>query len=204
MLVSFTLAIIIGGAAASRPDGVFDVVARALTLISASLPEFWVGLTAVLVFSLWLGWLPTSGMGPFAYWIMPVLVLALRPLGLLTQIVRSAMLSSLASPYIKTAMAKGAGRARIVFVHALRNSLLPVITVAADRTTALINGAVVVETIFGWPGIGSLMITSIKQRDFAVVQATIIVTAIGIILLNVVIDIIYTKVDPRIRISGGS
>src|SRR5690606_34038172 len=123
-----------------------------------------------------LGWLPTSGMGTAAHWIMPVGVLMVRPLGLLTQIVRAAMIGALASPYVKTARAKGAGKSRIIFVHGLRNAMLTVVTVAGDQAATLINGAVVVETVFGWPGIGNLMIQAIQQRDFAVLQACILVT----------------------------
>lgn len=104
-----------------------------------------------------------------------------------------------ASPYVKTARAKGVNRSRIVFRHALRNSLLPVITVAGDLAASLVNGAVVVETIFGWPGIGKLMIDAIVRRDFALIQATVLVTAIAIFVLNIAIDLVYARLDPRIR-----
>ncbi len=143
--------------------------------------------------------LPTSGTGTALHWIMPIVVLMLRPFGLLVQVVRGTMISALASPFIKTAHAKGMKRRKIIFGHALRNSLLPVITVAGDLATGLINGAVVVETIFGWPGIGKLMIDSIIQRDFAVVQSTILVTAIAIFIVNIAIDLLYAVLDPRIR-----
>ena len=146
-----------------------------------------------------LGWLPTSGTGTFWHWLLPIGVLLVRPLGLLTQVVRMSMISALAAPYVKTARAKGAPKRRVVFVHALRNSMLSVITVAGDQAAALINGAVVVETVFGWPGIGNLMIAAIKQRDFAVLQACILVTAVAIFLMNILIDFAYSRLDPRIR-----
>jgi peptide/nickel transport system permease protein len=130
---------------------------------------------------------------------MPVGVLMLRPLGLLTQVVRAAMIGVLNSAYVKTARAKGAGTNRIIFIHGLRNAMLAVITVAGDQAAALINGAVIVETVFGWPGIGNLMISAIKQRDFAVLQASILVTALAIFLMNILIDYAYTRLDPRIR-----
>ena len=199
MLLSVSLAILVGSLAAARPRGVFDRLASVASLAGASAPDFWVAIVAILVFAVGLDVLPTSGTGGWQYWVMPIFVLMLRPFGLLVQVVRGTMLSSLASPYIKTARAKGLGRHAIVFGHALRNSLLPVITVAGDLATGLINGAVVVESIFGWPGIGKLMIDSIIQRDFAVVQSTILVTATAIFILNIVIDVLYAVLDPRVR-----
>jgi len=131
---------------------------------------------------------------------MPIGVLLLRPLGLLTQVVRGAMLGALSSPYVKTARAKGVRERSVIFVHALRNAMLPVITVAGDLATGLINGAVIVETVFGWPGVGKLMIDAVVQRDFAVVQATVLVTALAIFALNLLIDMAYAALDPRVRL----
>ena len=130
---------------------------------------------------------------------MPVTVLALRPFGLLVQVVRGAMLDALASAYVKTARAKGVGESTVIFVHALRNACLAVVTVAGDLAVGLINGAVIVETVFGWPGVGKLMIDAVIQRDFSVVQASIMVTATAIFLMNVLIDLLYVALDPRIR-----
>jgi peptide/nickel transport system permease protein len=197
--LSTVLAVIVGALAAARPGSLFDRVAGLVSLAGASTPDFWIAIVGILVFAVGLGMLPTSGTGTALHWIMPIVVLMLRPFGLLVQVVRGTMISALAAPYIKTAHAKGMKRRRIIFGHALRNSLLPVITVAGDLTTGLINGAVVVETIFGWPGIGKLMIDSIIQRDFAVVQSTILVTAIAIFVVNIAIDLLYVALDPRIR-----
>ncbi len=199
MSLSILLAIVVGALAAARPGSLFDRIAGLVSLAGASAPDFWIAIVGILVFSVGLGILPTSGTGSILHWIMPVFVLMLRPFGLLVQVVRGTMISALASPYIKTAHAKGMKRRKIIFGHALRNSLLPVVTVAGDLTTGLINGAVVVETIFGWPGIGKLMIDSIVQRDFAVVQSTILVTAIAIFIVNIAIDLLYVGLDPRIR-----
>ncbi|TPI99726.1 ABC transporter permease [Mesorhizobium sp. B2-8-1] len=199
MSLSIVLAIVVGALAAARPGSLFDRIAGLVSLAGASTPDFWIAIVGILVFSVGLGILPTSGTGSILHWIMPVFVLTLRPFGLLVQVVRGTMISALASPYIKTAHAKGLKRRKIIFGHALRNSLLPVVTVAGDLTTGLINGAVVVETIFGWPGIGKLMIDSIIQRDFAVVQSTILVTAIAIFIFNIAIDLLYVGLDPRIR-----
>lgn len=197
--LSTALAIFVGSLAAARPGSIFDRVASLVSLAGASAPDFWVAIVGILVFAVGLGVLPTSGTGSWAHWIMPTFVLMLRPFGLLVQVVRGTMLSALASPYIKTARAKGLPRQKIIFGHALRNSLLPVVTVAGDLATSLVNGAVVVESIFGWPGIGKLMIDSIIQRDFAVVQSTILVTATAIFILNIAIDLLYAVLDPRIR-----
>jgi len=197
--LSTVLAILVGSLAAARPRSMFDRIASLVSLAGASAPDFWVAIVGILVFAVGLELLPTSGTGSWTHWIMPTFVLMLRPFGLLVQVVRGAMLSALASPYIKTARAKGLSRRKIIFGHALRNSLLPVVTVAGDLATSLINGAVVVESIFGWPGIGKLMIDSIIQRDFAVVQSTILVTATAIFILNIAIDLLYAVLDPRIR-----
>ncbi|WP_062227678.1 ABC transporter permease [Aureimonas frigidaquae] len=199
ILLSFSLAIAVGALAAARPGGWFDRLSSFLSLAGASAPDFWVAIVGVLIFSVGLGLLPTSGTGGIAYWILPVSVLTLRPFGLLVQVVRGTMIGVLAQPHVKTAKAKGLPPRSILLRHGLRNSMLPVITVAGDLAASLVNGAVVVETIFGWPGIGKLMIDSIVQRDFAVVQSTILVTACAIFLLNILIDLAYAALDPRIR-----
>jgi peptide/nickel transport system permease protein len=201
--VTMTLAIVgsilVGSFAAWHPGGVFDRVASLGSLIGASTPDFWLAISAILLFSVTLGWLPTSGMGGPATWIMPIAVLVIRPFGILVQVVRNSMLGALAAPYVKTARAKGIRERPIIFVHALRNAMLPVVTVAGDQAAGIINGAVIVETIFGWPGVGKLMIDAIIQRDFAVIQAAIFVTATLIFLMNILIDLAYAALDPRVR-----
>ena len=199
MFIALIGAILIGSLAAYRPNGVFDRISRVVSLTAASAPDFWVAITAILIFSVSLRWLPTSGIGGLPYWIMPIGILLIRPLGLLVQVVRGSMITALSSDYVKTARAKGVKEKIVIFKHGLRNGLLPVITVAGDQAAAIANGAVIVETIFGWPGIGKLMIDSILQRDFAVVQASILITAIVILSINIIIDIAYAVLDPRIR-----
>jgi peptide/nickel transport system permease protein len=199
LLIGISLAVFVGALAAYRPGGLFDRMGSTFALVGASAPDFWVAITAILFFSVSLQWLPTSGTGGILFWIMPVTVLALRPFGLLVQVVRGAMLDALASAYVKTARAKGVGERSVIFVHALRNACLAMVTVAGDLAVGLINGAVIVETVFGWPGVGKLMIDAVIQRDFAVVQASIMVTAAAIFLMNVLIDLLYVALDPRIR-----
>ncbi len=192
-------AILVGALAAFRVGGVFDRIATFFSLIGASAPDFWIAIVAIVVFSVTFGWVPTSGTGTVMHWILPVAVLFIRPFGLILQVVRGSMISTLSSAYVKTARAKGVKNRPIIFVHALRNAMLPVITVIGDQAAALLNGAVVVETIFGFPGVGKLMIDSILQRDFTVVLAAIFVTAVAIFLMNILIDILYAVLDPRIR-----
>lgn len=201
MFFALVVAIVSGALAAQRPNGILDRFVNVISLAGASLPNFWLAIVAVLVFSVWLRWLPTSGTGGFVYWILPVMVLSIRPCGLIAQVVRGSMISAMSSAYVKTARAKGVRRTTIIFVHALRNAMLPVITVAGDQATGMINGAVVIEVIFGLPGIGKLMIDSIQYRDFAMVQGGVIITAVAIFILNIAIDLSYALLDPRIRYS---
>jgi peptide/nickel transport system permease protein len=199
MTLVVVVSVIVGSLAAFHVGGVFDRIATFFSLIGASAPDFWIAIVAIVVFSVNLGWVPTSGTGTVWHWILPVSVLFIRPFGLVVQVVRGSMITALSSAYVKTARAKGIKNHAIIFVHALRNALLPVITVIGDQAAALLNGAVVIETIFGFPGVGKLMIDSILQRDFTVVMAAIMVTATAIFVMNLLIDILYSILDPRIR-----
>ena len=192
-------AIVLGSIAAFNVGGFFDRLVSIVSLIGASAPDFWIAIVAIVIFSINLGWLPTSGVGTPWHWVLPISVLFIRPFGLIVQVVRGSMLSALSSAYVKTARAKGVKNLPIIFVHTLRNAMLPVITVIGDQAAAMLNGAVIVETIFGFPGIGKLMIDSILQRDFNVVLAAIMVTAVAIFIMNILIDIAYGILDPRIR-----
>ena len=199
MLLVTAAAIVIGSIAAFRPSGIFDRIVTFTSLIGASAPDFWIAIVGITVFAINLGWLPTSGTGTVWHWILPIGVLFIRPFGLILQIVRGSMVQAFGSAYVKTARAKGVGDRSIIFVHTLRNAMLPVITVIGDQAAALLNGAVVVETIFGFPGVGKLMIDSILTRDFNVIMAAIMVTAIAIFVMNLLIDLAYAFLDPRIR-----
>ena len=192
-------AIVIGALAAFHVGGIFDRIATFFSLIGASAPDFWIAIVAIVVFSVYFGWLPTSGTGSPLHWVLPIAVLFIRPFGLILQVVRGSMITALGSAYVKTARAKGVASRPIIFVHALRNAMLPVITVIGDQLAGMLNGVDIVETIFGFPGVGKLMIDSILQRDFSVVLASIIVTALAIFLMNLLIDMAYAVLDPRIR-----
>lgn len=199
IVISLLVAVITGALAAWRPGGVFDRIATFISLIGASAPSFWIAIVGVLVLAVWLRLVPTSGIGGPRNWVLPVMVMVIGPCGRLVQIVRGSMISALSSGYVRTARAKGASPAGIIFVHALRNSMLPVITVAGDQAAGILNGAVIVETIFGFPGVGKMLIDSVTNRDFAVLQATVMVSAVAIFVMNIAIDIIYVVLDPRTR-----
>jgi len=200
MLIAITGAVLIGSWAAYRPNSLADRTSSFLSMTAASIPDFWFAIMGVLVFGVSLDLLPTSGVdGGFEVWILPIATLLIRPFGVLVQVVRGAMVGALSAPYVKVARSKGASEKRVVFGHALRNATMPALTVAGDLTISLVNGAVVVETIFGWPGIGKLMIDSILQRDFAVLQAAVLLTAVTIFVLNIVIDVCYALIDARVR-----
>jgi peptide/nickel transport system permease protein len=199
MVLVTTSAIVIGSLAAFKAGGFFDRLSSILSLIGASAPDFWIAIAGIFFFSVSLGWLPTSGTGTIWHWILPIAVLFVRPFGLILQVVRGSMIAALSSAYVKTARSKGVKDRAIIFVHALRNAMLPVITVIGDQAAAMLNGAVVVETVFGFPGVGKLMIDSILQRDFTVVLASITITAITIFIMNLLIDLAYAALDPRIR-----
>lgn len=192
-------AIVVGSLAAFRAGGFFDRFSSIVSLVGASVPDFWLAIVAIVIFAVNLAWLPTSGTGTFWHWVLPIAVLFVRPFGIIVQVVRGSMISALSSAYVKTARAKGVKSTPIIFIHALRNAMLPVITVIGDQAASLLNGAVIIETIFGFPGVGKLMIDSILQRDFNVVLAAIMVTAIAIFIMNILIDIAYGLLDPRIR-----
>lgn len=199
MLLAILLSVIVGSWAALKPNGIVDRISSFASMAAASVPDFWLAIMGIWVFAISLGWVPTSGVGGATSWILPIAVLLMRPFGVLVQIVRGAMVSSLSEPYIKLARSKGASEVRVVGRHALRNAAPPALTVAGDLAVGLINGAVVVESIFGWPGIGKLMIDSILQRDFAVLQAAVLLTAVSIFALNILIDLGYALLDARVR-----
>ncbi|SNT05200.1 ABC transporter permease [Rhodococcoides kyotonense] len=200
MFLAILGAVVIGCWAAYRPNSLADRISSLLSMTAASIPDFWFAIMGVWLFAVTFGVLPTSGTGAgMLSWILPIATLLIRPLGVLTQVVRGAMVAALSAPYVRLARSKGASDVRVVTHHALRNAAAPALTVAGDLMVGLVNGAVVVEAIFGWPGIGKLMIDAILQRDFAVLQAAVLLTAVSIFVLNIVIDACYALLDARVR-----
>lgn len=202
--LAFTLVvgIIFGVFAAVAHNSPIDVLARLIALIGQSVPSFWLGIVLMYVFAVQLRWLPTSGYGEPVHYILPAATLGLFTLAAITRLVRASMLEALGSEYIKLARVKGLSENLVVWKHALANSLIPVITFMGTFFAVMITGAVVVETVFAWPGIGRLAYESILARDFPVVQTVVLVITALFILANLAVDILYVIVDPRMRSRG--
>lgn len=195
LLVSIPAGII----TAVRPGTVFDYLVTVLTLVGVSMPVFWFGLLAIMFFSVQLGWFPTSGRGTVLHLILPAITLGVSSMAILTRMTRSAVLEVLGQDYIRTAWAKGLEFRKVINKHALRNALIPVITIGGLEFGSLMAGAVITETVFSWPGIGRLLVESILARDYPVVQGAVLVIALSFIMINLLVDMLYGLVDPRIR-----
>ncbi|MBL4811693.1 MAG: ABC transporter permease, partial [Rhodobacteraceae bacterium] len=201
LFIMMAISLVFGSIAALHPFSRTDKTITFLSLGVSSVPDFWLGLVGILVFAVHLRWVPTSGQGSAAAWILPLITLSIPPSGTMIQIVRGAMIEALGSGYVQNARARGYGLSRLAFRHALRNAALPIITVAGDRAAHLINGTIIISTIFAWPGIGAVLIQAVITRDFALLQACVFFTGLAIITLNLLIDIAYAFVDPRVRVS---
>ena len=199
MLFALVISIPLGVLAAITRGSSLDMLARFLALVGQAAPNFWIGLLMIFFFSVRLGWLPTGGRGGFDHMILPSITLGTAGAASLARLTRSAMLDVLNSDYVTMARAKGLPRRTVIFKHALRNAMIPVITILGLRIGTLISGSVIVETIFAWPGVGRLIISSINVSDFPVVQAAILITASAVVFANLLTDIAYMFIDPRIR-----
>lgn len=201
ILVAVPLAALLGVVSALRPGSIIDRAATVVGMAGVSIADFWLGLMLILFFAVNLGWLPTSGFGGPQYVILPALALMVRPLGRISQVIRSSMLDQLGQPYVTTARSKGLSERVVVTLHAMKNAAIPALTLVGDEAAALLNGAVVIETVFGWPGIGLLLIQAIERRDLPLIEACVFAIAVMIIFANLLIDLAYTFFDPRIRYS---
>jgi peptide/nickel transport system permease protein/oligopeptide transport system permease protein len=171
---------------------------RILSLLGLSMPVFWTGLVLIVVFSLWLGWLPTGGVGGWRHFVLPAVTLAAPSIAILARLVRSTMLEVLREDYIRTARAKGAATGRVLIGHALRNALIPVVTVLGLQTGQLLGGAVLTESVFAWPGIGRMLVRAIFARDYVLLQGGVLVLAVTFVVINLLVDVSYAYLDPRI------
>ena len=198
-LLAAPLGILLGAAAALRPHTFLDRIINILSLGGVSMVDFWMALMLILVFAVQFGWFKTSGYGGFAYMALPALTLCYSPLGRISQITRSAMLDEMNQPHITVARAKGLAERRIVFVHALKNAAIPVVTISGDMLSSMLNGAILVETVFAWPGIGLLTLQALQRRDLPLVEATVFVVACMVIIVNLLVDLSYVYLNPRIR-----
>lgn len=200
--LSLIIAIPLGVIAAVKANTFMDRLISIFTLSFQSMPDFWVGTMLILIFSRTLNLLPTSGRGDHSNLVMPVLTLSLPLTSYMTRIVRSGILDNLTREYVRTAHGKGQTENKILWKHVFRNTLIPVVTVLGLQMGALLGGVVVTETVFAWPGIGRLVVDSILKKDFPVVQAGVLTIAVSYILINLVVDLMYAVIDPRVRLTG--
>ena len=202
MTFSLLIGIPSGIIAAVKVGRLPDSLGKMFALLGLSMPQFWVGLLLILFFSVYLGWLPSSGSGTGWHVIMPAFALGWYFAAAHMRITRSSMLDVLGSEYVKLARLKGLPEKRVIVKHALKNALIPVLTLAGINLVLMVNVAVVVETVFAWPGIGRLLYEGIAFRDFPVVQATVLLGGSMIVLVNLVVDVLYAVIDPRIRLGA--
>ena len=188
-----------GVLAATHHNGRLDHIISAIVLFGISMPVYWLGLMLIVVFAINLHWLPAAGSQEPGAWILPTLTLAAFSVGLIARMTRSTMLEVLRADYVRTARAKGLDHRAVVYVHALRNALLPVVTVVGLQFGTLLGGAVLTETVFGWPGMGQLLVDSLFSRDYPVVQGVVLTFSTLFILVNLAVDVLYAYIDPRIR-----
>lgn len=198
LFVSVTLGIPLGVLAATSRGGWLDALARGFGLIGQSVPTFWVGIMLILLFSVQLGWLPSSGSGGLRYLILPAIAVGWFSTAAVLRLTRSAMLEVLDSEYIKMARIKGLSQFQVIWRHALRNAAIPIITIAGLQLAALLTGAVVTESVFAWPGVGNLLVSAATGRDFPVVQAVAVLAAVTFVTVNIAVDVVYGFIDPRI------
>jgi peptide/nickel transport system permease protein len=197
--LALLLAIPLGVVSAVRPRSAVDRLARLASLAGVCLPSFWFGPVLILVFSLRLGWLPTSGRGAPGSLVLPAATLALGMGAILVRLTRASMLAALREDYVRTARAKGAPEWRVLAVHALRNALLPVTTVAGLQAGALLAGTIITETIFAWPGLGRLVVEAIDARDYPLVQGCVLAIGVTYVAVNTATDLLHRTIDPRLR-----
>ncbi len=200
LLIALMLAIPAGVVSAVRRNSVTDYVATVVALLGQSMPTFWLGIMLILIFSVQLNVLPSSGRGGIEHLLLPAVTLGLFTTARITRLTRSGMLEVLNQDYIRTARAKGVSGPPVVWKHALKNAAIPIVTIVGIELGTLLGGSVITETIFAWPGVGRLSVQAIYNRDYPVVQAAVFLLASTFVLVNLVVDLLYTYLDPRIRL----
>ena len=198
MLIAIVVSVPLGVVSAVKRGSVWDVASMLGALFGLSMPHFWLGIMLILLFSVTLGWLPTSGRGTLAHLVMPAIALGLSLMAMFARLTRSVMLEVLNQDYVRTARAKGLAERLVIGKHALKNALIPLVTVAGMQFGFLIGGTVIIETVFAWPGVGRLVVQAIFSRDYPLVQAAVLVLAVIFVLVNLAVDLVYLYLDPRI------
>jgi peptide/nickel transport system permease protein len=199
LFLTIVIGIPLGVWAGARANSLADWVISLLTFVGISIPAFWLGILLILTFADRLRWLPSSGDGSWRHLLMPGFTLAIASIGLVSRLVRATLIEVLAQDYIRTARAKGLAAATVLYRHALRNTMIPTVTVLGLQLGGLLGGSVVVESVFAWPGVGWLMLQGIQNRDLPLVRAVVLVVGLGFVLINLVVDLLYSYLDPRIR-----
>jgi ABC-type dipeptide/oligopeptide/nickel transport system permease component len=200
LLLALCLAIPVGIVSAVKRNSPVDYVSTVGALLGQAMPTFWLGIMLILVFSVQLNWLPSSGRGDLQHLILPAVTLGLFTTARITRLTRSGMLEVLGQDYIRTARAKGVSEHPVVWKHALKNASIPIVTIVGIELGTLLGGSVITETIFAWPGVGRLSVQAIFNRDYPVVQAAVFLLASTFVIVNFLVDVIYTYLDPRIRL----
>ena len=204
VLVAVVIALPLGVLAAARQGSLLDLTARLFSLTGAAMPSYWLAYLLILVFAVHLHWLPVAGSDSWQHLVLPSMTLGLSGAALLSRLLRSSMLEAMGNEYMRVARAKGLPERQVIMVHALRNALIPVVTVMGTMLGFLMSGAVIIETVFAWPGLGRIMIDAISFRDYPVIQGFVIFAGTVFVLVNLVVDVSYTWIDPRIRLAGGA
>jgi len=202
LVLAAVAGIVAGVASAVWPNSFFDALARLGSLFGLSMPIFWTGLVLIVVFSLWLNWLPVGGAGSLTHLVLPAVTLALPSVAMIARLTRSAVLDVLREDYVRTARAKGVGEAWVLGRHALRNALIPIITLVGLQSGQLMGGAVLTETVFAWPGLGRLMVKAIFARDYVLLQGAVLLFALAFVIVNLLVDLSYGLLDPRVGRQG--
>jgi len=197
--LAIAIGVPLGIAAAVRAGTAVDHAATTIALLGISVPNFWLGPLLAVVFSIVLGWLPVSGRGTPAHFVLPAITLGAPLAAVLARITRASVIEELREPYVLAARARGVSDARAVLKHSFRNSLIPIVTVLGLQVGGVLTGAVITETIFAWPGVGRLLVQSISFRDYPLVQGCILLIAITYVSMNLLVDVVYGVLDPRIR-----
>jgi peptide/nickel transport system permease protein/oligopeptide transport system permease protein len=202
LLIAAAAGVTAGVVSAVWPNSLFDALARLGSLFGLSMPVFWTGLVLIVVFALWLPWLPVGGVGTPAHLVLPAITLALPSVAMVARMTRSSVLEVLREDYVRTARAKGVAERLVVAKHALRNAAIPILTLLGLQAGQLMGGAVLTETVFAWPGLGRLMVKAIFARDYVLLQGAVLVFALAFVVINLAVDLAYGALDPRISRQG--
>ena len=198
MVIALSMGVMLGIFSAVKPNSYFDGTNRIISLFGLSMPVFWIGLVMIVIFAYWLRLLPTGGIGSWKHIVLPAVTLSLPSIAMISRMTRSSLLEVLKEDYVRTARAKGLSEKVVILKHALKNALIPIVTLSGLQLGQLMGGAILTETVFAWPGLGRLMIRAIFARDYILLQGTVLVFALAFVLINLIVDLSYSFLDPRV------